>query len=191
MERISLDIKKEYDQICSTHPNPDFHKQVLEFWLAAMLRIWGSNELYAPEYARLVSDVTGKSCSMEQIITGMACCSDPKRDLLIPDFLRVLVDSDIKNGTELAKEQIEKMNGILVSSAMVNGDFTIEEATCVSSIIKSWIRYASASGIKVPNLPDYISQITPKNEMGYYVGPTLNTSNEKELAQSRMVPFVY
>ena len=185
MDRFNEEIKEEYDQLCSGRENPDYHAQVLDYWLAAVLRIWGSNELYAPEYAELVSEVTGKPVSMEQIITGMACCSDPKRKLEIPAFLRALAEEDRKNGTSLTKEQMEKINGVLVSSAMVNGDFTMEEASAVSSIMKDWIRFASEAGVDAPELPEYRSRITPKKETGYYMGPDPDADRGKSPERKR------
>jgi SpoVK/Ycf46/Vps4 family AAA+-type ATPase len=86
---------------------------------------------------------------------------------LAPDFFEALVDRDLEQGTNDAAEFVEKLNDLLIASAMINGDFTIEEATCLSGIIQVLVRRAAEKGIHLAAKTDYRKIITEKNESSY------------------------
>lgn len=134
-----LEIKTEYegmvDFLNASLPDEQFGEALMLYYLAATLKIWGSNFLYSPDYKTLLSCVLGKDYTIEQVVTAMGCCGDEERLLAVPDFFDKLVKKDAENSSDLASSFIEKLNDILFASATINGDFTVEEANCLSQII--------------------------------------------------------
>ncbi|MGN1419462.1 MAG: AAA family ATPase [Acutalibacteraceae bacterium] len=163
-------IKSEYDSfVLFLHEQiPEIDTEsVLTYYTSAILKIWGSNLLYSPDYTDLLSAVCAKTYTIEQVVTAMGCCGDMERRLLIPDFFQKIIDKDVKNGSSNTAEVIDKLNNLLVASAMINGDFTLEEANCLSCIIAGLIAHASLFGVNIPDTPDYKLKITEKNQISY------------------------
>lgn len=139
----------------------------LSYCIAAVLKIWSGNLLYAPDYGALLSALCREPVSVEQAVTALGCCGDPERKLKIPAFFRTLVKQDKKAGTAYAAEAVEKLNGFFVAAAMINGDFTMEEANILQGVITSLTDFARAAGVRPPSAPVYRSLITEKSETGY------------------------
>lgn len=176
MEKF-LEIKTEYEGIIeflnASLPDEQLGEALMLYYLAATLKIWGSNYLYSPDYKTLLSCVSGKDYTIEQVVTAMGCCGDEERMLAVPDFFDKLVEKDAENSSNLASSFIEKLNDILFASATINGDFTVEEANCLSQIIGALQRRALSSGVSVGNTPDYSLKVTGKKEDSYLQNDTL------------------
>jgi SpoVK/Ycf46/Vps4 family AAA+-type ATPase len=169
------ELKEEYDAFVAflrdalqgTEQNAALEEQVLRYYLAATVKIWGSNVLYSPDYGALLMRFAQTSYTTEQIMTALDCCGEAKRQLLVPEFFETLLDRDREQGTTCASAFVEKLNDLLIASAMINGDFTIEEATCLSGIIKGLVRRAAEKGVHLAAKTDYHAIITEKNESSY------------------------
>ena len=165
------ELKREYDElqqmVGKALPGENVREAVEAWYIAAALKVWGSNLLYSPDYAAALSALSGTAYTIEQVVTAMGCCGDPERQLKVPDFFVKLVERDKKNGSADALSVLEQLNILLVGSAMINGDFTVEESGVLSGIMDSLIRYASAAGLRMPAAPDYKNRITAKNTESY------------------------
>lgn len=204
-----LELKSEYDDLLSflreRLPGLD-DEAVFAYYAAAVLKIWGSNVLYSPDYAELLSVISGTRYTMEQVVTAMGCCGDEERHLLVPDFVAELAGRDAKSGGEDRKPGmssvksggadsgsdgpsqdrtdssvlLEKLSDLFVASAMVNGDFTLEEASALSSIMGGLVRHAEAAGVKVEMMPDYGPRVTARNESSYLQNDALATAGHRD-----------
>ena len=170
MDKFS-ELKSEYDSYLTflrkSLPEDDLEDEPLFYYLSAILKIWGSNVLYSPDYRTLISTVSGTTYTIEQVVTAMSCCGDEERQIMIPDFYESLVELDRKNNSRLTSIFIQKLNSLLVASAMINGDFTVEEANCLSDIIAGLSQRAETAGVAVSKTPDYSLKITEKKKDSY------------------------
>ncbi|MBQ7542533.1 MAG: AAA family ATPase [Clostridia bacterium] len=91
----------------------------------------------------------------------MSCCGDPERRLQVPAFFGALVRKDAGQNSSLASVFIQKLNAFLVGASMINGDFTLEEATCLTQILTELIRVAGRSGVRVQTPTDLMGRVTP------------------------------
>ncbi len=159
------EIKREYQEfenrIKKLAPVSE-KKEILNYYVAAVISVWGSNVLYAPDYTALLNTVTGEQYSMEQTVTAMGCCGDAERKLAVPEFFKSVVFYDHKNKSKETEKTIGVFNDLLVASAMINGDFTIEETNCISEIIDGLIRYARSKGLHIKGRPDNSEKVTGK-----------------------------
>ena len=137
------------------------------YFTAVILKIWGSNILYSLDYSTLLSLIAGERYTVEQVVTAMGCCGDTERILLVPDWFAELVKLDLRSGSSYASEFIRKYNDLLVGAAMINGDFTIEEAICLSSVIDGLVERAARDGLRISSVPDNYMKITEKNYDSY------------------------
>ena len=159
------ELKKEYDDferaILSVSPNTD-SQQILHYYMAAILDIWGSNLLYSPDYTILLNEISGEHYTIEQTVTAMECCGDTERHMAVPDFFKALVRHDLGTEKEETAEFIERLNDLLVASATINGDFTVKEAKCLSGILSDLSEYARSQGVLLSETPDNTGKITEK-----------------------------
>lgn len=65
-------------------------EELLRYFMAAALKIWSGNVLYAPAYSELLSAVSGQSYTIEQIMSALGCCGEPERKLRIRNSFRSL-----------------------------------------------------------------------------------------------------
>lgn len=166
------ELKSSYDKIINTirQYNPDMDETKVEkFLLSISLRIWACNTLYAKEYGEALRVLTGKEYTMEQILTAMSCCGDKKREICAPVFLKEI------NVAAQQNEIVNCMGDFLAAVALINGDFTLQEADCWNEITESLKErcLSSAAGLKLSFKPD--EHITAQNKEGYY-----KTENDKE-----------
>ncbi len=191
MEKYT-EIKAELNNFTSflrdAIPESEFGDAPTLYYISAALKIWGSNVLYSPDYGTLLSCVADTSYTIEQVVTAMSCCSDTERKLMVPEFFEKLVERDKQTGGNLAQACVEKLNALLVSTAMINGDFTVEEANCLSEIMSGLSRYALAAGVTVDEPLDYHAKITEKNESSYLQNDALVKAARKHTAQKNDEP---
>lgn len=139
------------------------------FLIAATLRIWASNKMYAETYVRALSAFDGTEYSAAQIMTALDCAGEQKRRLAIPAFFQSVVHEDEKNGTLNSRDLIELMGRMLASLALVNGDFTIEEAAALSVITSQLSDYCDAQQVAKGEPFEYHPKmITELNQLSYH-----------------------
>lgn len=176
MDDKFLELKSEYEDLLSflkkRLPGLD-EEAVFAWYAAAVLKIWGSNVLYSPDYTELLSAVSGTRFTMEQVITAMGCCGDAERRLLVPDFVTELAGTD-------RSALLEKLSDLFVASAMINGDFTLEEASALSGIMSDLIRHVEASGVRPEMTTDYSHRVTARNESSYLQNDALAMAGRQE-----------
>ena len=191
MEKYT-EIKAELNNFTSflrdAIPESEFGDAPTLYYISAAFKIWGSNVLYSPDYGTLLSCVADTSYTIEQVVTAMSCCSDTERKLMVPEFFEKLVERDKQTGGNLAQSCVEKLNALLVSTAMINGDFKVEEANCLSEIMSGLSRYALAAGVTVDEPLDYHAKITEKNESSYLQNDALVKAARKHMAQKNDEP---
>ncbi|MBQ9031181.1 MAG: AAA family ATPase [Parasporobacterium sp.] len=100
---------------------------------------------------------------------------------MVPDFFVKIVEQDGSANSSLTSETLDKLTSLLAASALINGDFTIEEANAMTGILNGLMNYAMANGKKDLVLPEYRSYITELNEGSYLQNDEL----VKEANQSR------
>ncbi|MGN1047328.1 MAG: AAA family ATPase [Eubacteriales bacterium] len=183
------ELKAEYDSLETflreSLPGVNLGEAPLLYFLSATLKIWGSNVLYSPDYTTLLSCISGSTYTIEQVVTAMGCCGDDERQLMIPDFYEALVNRDRDRGSDLASTFIEKLNDLLVASAMINGDFTVEEANCLSTILAGLSRRALSAGVSIGDVPDYRLKVTEKKEDSYLQNDALVQAARERVVQKK------
>ena len=186
MEKCN-EIKMEYGELRQEIQNVLADKlsdeELLRYFMAAALKTWSGNVLYAPAYSELLSAVSGPSYTIEQIMSALGCCGEPERKLRIPQFFQELVALDAESGSSHASNVLRMLNDLLVAAALINGDFTIEEASCLSSMMQDLAHYAAAQ-----ELPNTAAQVTERNEESYLqneaLAQTANNTPPQETASS-------
>ena len=162
------ELKSCYDKAVNTikqYNSIADEKEVKKFFLAISLRIWASNEFYANEYGEVVKAITETEYSMEQILTAMACCGEEERDVIIPNFLK-----DIEE-LEQQKDVINCIGDFFAAVALINDDFTLQEAACWTNIMNRLINVClkdDATSFTPDFNPD--KHMTGVNKDGYYRG---------------------
>lgn len=177
------EIKMEYDRLRQKIPNTladkEHDEELLRYFMAAALKIWSGNVLYAPAYSELLSAVSGQSYTIEQIMSALGCCGEPERKLRVPQFFQELVALDAESGSSHASAVLRMLNDLLVAAALINGDFTIEEASCLSGMMQDLAQYAAAHGAAVQELPNTAAQVTEQNEESYLQNEALAQTAKK------------
>lgn len=184
MEKYT-EVKEKLDSLIAflrdALPNVGHDDSPVLYYISAALKIWGSNLLYSPDYGTLLS-CCGFTCTIEQVVTAMSCCGDEERRLMVPHFFEQLVERDRQTGGTLAQSCIERLNSLLVATAMINGDFTVEEANSLSGIIEGLTRYALSEGVAMDGTLDNRAKITERNEDSYLQNDALiRTAREQAL----------
>lgn len=165
------DIKSEYESFLSflhkTLSDEDIDEQVLYYFISAILKVWASNDLYSLDYGELISCISGTEYTIEQMVTAQSCCGYEDRELAVPIFFKKILELNDKKRLDAASEFVERLKDLLVLSAKINGDFTIEESNTVSTIISGLSNAGLSSGIKLEIDQDYQSDITPEKDESY------------------------
>ena len=160
------ELKCSYDKVihtvCQYNPNTD-EATIKKFLLSISLRMWASNTFFAKEYEEAIKTITEIEYSMEQIVTAMSCCGEDKREVLIPLFLK---------GIDMPAQQKEVINCIgdfLAAVALINGDFTLQEAACWTNTMKKLITVCldgETQNFRPKFNPE--EHLTAMNKDGYY-----------------------
>lgn len=139
MNEKYINLKKEFDELASLIPE-NISKELGSFISACSLKIWSANKLYSQDYRDALLSITGEDYSVAQITTALSCCSEEKGGIAVPVFFIDMVN-DCTAECSLSAF-ISRLNELLVSLAYINGDFTIEEANEVRSLIEMLSDYA-------------------------------------------------
>ncbi len=183
-------VKKTLDGLLSdlkAHLSEAQESEIKNWLMAATIRIWAGNKLCAEEYVQVIPVFYGQTYTTAQMSTALDCAGEDARNLQLPSFFRQLVMEDQEQGTSFSRTLADEICRFLADMAMINGDFTMEEARAlrqISDMLQDCCnRFRVASG----PVPQYLPKmITPLNPESYYqrtepeepAEPVLSTSEE-------------
>jgi len=157
-------ISDDYDTV---------NKQEIISWLkAATLKIWSTNGLTASAYADALRVFEGKLYTIAQINTALECAGEVGRMLVIPQFLKTIVIHDKEQSTDVSRGVIDSISGFLADMALINGDFTLQEAACLRELIEQLSSYCDKEGVSKSYNTYALPRITPRSTIGYYMENT-------------------
>ena len=138
-------------------------------WLmAAVLRIWAGNKLFSEEYGKVLPLFKAQKYTAAQVITALDCAGDQTREMQVPAFFQTIAAKDVQNHTSESRAVADAIGNFLVLAALVNGDFTIEEANALRSICDLLFDYCDQQGVTAGKGREYHRDlITPLNQAGY------------------------
>ena len=169
MEDKFVQLQTEYERLRDdilTEPSGTTAEEIRDFYLVAATLIWSENEAYSPDYGTLMNLIAHQTFTPAQILTALQCAHGD-RQLQIPPFLVCAVQLDRAKGTERTINLIARWNELLVATAMINGDFTLAEASTVTAILYGWMLYAKENGVPTGRLPDNSHGVTDRKEDSY------------------------
>ena len=139
-------------------------------WLmAAILRIWAGNKLCAEEYTKVLPIFHGQQYSIAQVVTALHCVGEDTREMEVPAFFQTIIQKDIRNLTSHSRDAADEICRFLAELALINGDFTVEEASVLRAISNMLQDSCNAANVVSGKAPEYIPQmVTPKKITGYY-----------------------
>ena len=106
-----------------------FNKTEAKNWIAAAaFRVWSGNGLCAEEYVSAMAAFYQKEITVAQVTTALDCVRADHRAMRIPKFFDDLVMADSQEGTSHSRDIADRICRLLADLALVNGDFTLEEA---------------------------------------------------------------
>lgn len=148
----------------------EFNRENIQKWLlAATLQIWAGNKLCSETYTQVIPLFTGEECTVNQVSTALECVSAETRTLKVPGFFRRLVSDDCQNGTSFSRDSAIEIGQFLSLTALVNGDFTMAEASALREIMDLLLDFCDTEGVKPGKRPDHHpDMITPLNKQNYY-----------------------
>lgn len=173
---MNNDIAEQLEALVEKISQYTIYTVQLKWWLEwVTIFIWSGNKFYAKEYSETL-DVFGalkcESPSIENVLVlfdRFGSNTFKRRITHAPYFFRNIVENDILNDENNSREIINEIGKFLVSAALVNGDFTIEEASKLREIIDNLKDYCDAQNVKEGVDPEYYTEkITPLNTSGYY-----------------------
>lgn len=136
--------------------------------MAATLQIWSTNELFAKEYVDGLSLILGRPVTSAEAMTALDCVSADERQLLIPGFLQEIVANDKVKGTNESRVIVNDICELLAMLAMINGDFTIDEAKGLREINNRLTTFCDRQGIPAGDILEIKQEITSLNKESYY-----------------------
>ena len=147
-----------------------YEEQVRSWLMSAALRIWSANQLYSESYLQAFSAVAGHSFTAAQVITALDCAGEENRRLEIPKFFQEAVLADCSSFDNRSRGLVLEIGQILADMALVNGDFTIEEARELSAIVnmleKHCDEFRIAPGDAIQHRPEMLTELS---ETGYHM----------------------
>lgn len=143
--------------------------EIRSWLMAATLRIWAGNKLFAEDYVDILSVFKDQAYTIAQVITALDCAGDESREMDIPVFFRNIVARDKENRTSESRTIADSVGRFLVLVALVNGDFTIEEANVLRGISDLLLGYCDHKDVAAGKTREYHPEmVTPLNQTGYY-----------------------
>jgi len=146
------------------------HIDEIKTWLmSATFKIWAGNKLCSEDYMSALSVFDEKEYTIAQVTTALDCTGEEGRKLLIPDFFRVIIEKDHDTSRTFSRVIADSMCRFLSEMALVNGDFTIEEARELKVISDNLIKYCDECNVPKGIMPEnHPEMITPLKSTGYY-----------------------
>ena len=177
------ELKTEYNAfIESIINNSDkgeiVRKPAQDYLLQALLKVWGTNGRYSPDFSVAIAAMTGTEFTEQDLKKKMKQCA--LTDLPFPAFYEAYINRDKKDGGMRCIGFMNRLAAFLFSGASINGDYTIHEASAANDIIKALRLHAEVRGVSFAGEPDdYSVKITGTNEASY----TDRLSTDAEIAQ--------
>ena len=104
-----------------------------------------------------------------QVITALNCASDTSREMEVPEFFKIIVRKDKENHTCKSRNIADAVGRFLVLVALVNGDFTINEANELRRICDMLFGYCDNQGVVSGKIREHHPEmITEMSKTGYY-----------------------
>jgi len=177
-EKIRQSLDELLDGI-HRYVETDQDSEIKNWLMAATLRIWAGNKLCAEEYTKVLPVFHGQQYTIAQVVTALNCVGEDARAIETPAFFQAIIQQDIRNLTSHSRDVADEICRFLADLALINGDFTIEEAAVLRSISNGLLDSCNAANVVSGKAPEYIPQmVTPKKATGYY-----QPSSEKTAAK--------
>ena len=149
--------------------------------MAAAFRVWSGNKLCSEDYVKVLPIFHGQEYTIAQVTTMLDCAAG--RSLSMPKFFDDLVMQDSEEGTCYSRDIADRICRLLADLALVNGDFTMEEAKELRGISQLLFDYCDRKMVRTGIAPQTLqSMITPRNESGYYARPNKEKAQEENSA---------
>ncbi len=150
------------------------HDDEIRSWLmAATFRIWSANKLFSQDYIPVLSVLREQEYTVAQVITALDCAGEDGRELDVPAFFRVIVDKDKNRHTCESRSVVDAIGRFLVLVALINGDFTLEEAGVLRGICELLLGYCDHHGVVAgKSWEKHPEMITPLNQTSYHQQPS-------------------
>ncbi len=182
-------VKAEFNALCAFFDG-DQNEELALYVASCILCIWGKNEGYSADYSKALEAIMGKQYSIEQILTAMSCCSDEEYHIEVPDFFKELVENCKDNKSEKPLEFVEALNHLLFSLSCINGDFTVEESTALSTIVENLVAFSKKHGFENGLKPtEFTDKITARNEESYFAKQAITPKEEKPEPEKEEAPI--
>lgn len=153
----------------SKYTEKRYDDEIRSWLMAATLRIWAGNKLCAEEYVRVLPVFTGQEYTTAQVVTALDCAGEESRTLAVPAFFTEIVRKDLESRTSVSRSVADAIGRFLVTLALVNGDFTIEEAGALRQISDLLLTYCDLQGVVAGKEREYHPEmVTPLSVTGYY-----------------------
>lgn len=185
-----MNIKKiqqslnELMQTIHHYVNSDQDADIKNWLIAATLRIWSGNKLCAEEYVKALPVFHGQQYTVAQVLTALDCVGDNTREMHIPVFFKELINQDIQSLTSHSRDIADEICRFLSEMALVNGDFTMEEAVALRKISNLLLAACDDANVVNGKAPEYLPEmITPIKQSGYYLRPSQKKEEEPALAK--------
>lgn len=168
------EIKKEYEDLYSLVAKnlPGADKKAFEgFYFDAVTKVWSGNELYSPDYKALIDSVCSEKYSEAAIRGAMTGYRTLNVMFAVPAFFSAFVGNVRKSKPDLVYRFLQKLNDLLVASAMINGDFTIPEANNILDIVERFRADAYIEGVQISKAFNNFGKVTDTKDASYVAGP--------------------
>ncbi|MBE6753244.1 MAG: AAA family ATPase [Ruminococcaceae bacterium] len=147
----------------------DYCEEEIRTWLmAATLKVWAGNKLFSEDYVQLLPVFKGQNYTVAQVIAALDCAGDDSREMNIPMFFRNIAAKDKENNTSKSRTIADSIGRFLVLAALINGDFTIDEANALMGISDLLLDYCDEQRVAAGKEREYHPEmVTPLNQTGY------------------------
>lgn len=166
------EIKEALSALLSeiAHCDDKYCEDEIRTWLmAAALRIWAGNRLFSEDYVKVLPVFKEHSYTIAQVVTALDCAGDEAREMDIPMFFQNIVRKDLEAHTSESRTITDSIGRFLVLVALVNGDFTMDEAHALRGISNLLLGYCDHQGVAAGKSREYHPElVTPLSQTGYY-----------------------
>lgn len=150
------------------HTGGGYSDEVRSWLMAAALRIWAANKLFSEDYVGALPVFKNQEYTAAQVIAALECAGDGNRQLAVPLFFQIIAEKDGAGGTSESRNIADSIGRFLVMMALINGDFTIEEASVLRGITDLLLDYCDQRGVAAGRARDYHTDlVTPLNRASY------------------------
>ena len=180
--RTKLQKLKEMLHLCSDNTN---ESDIDQYLLSATLRIWAANTQYSEAYKQALYVFNDIQYSAAQIVTALDCAGEERRRLAIPHFFQEIVKLDQAKGLMNSRDIVEHIGSLLADFALINGDFTIEEAVALKKILDQLNEYCDHCKVGKGRPLGYHPEMITERSLTSY-----SLDSEKEKAPDSTKPSI-